>query len=118
MRSACLNWCTTGKFLNTDSHRFGGSNMGMAVASTPRMCRVTGRKHSIAITLPPLAVLAFQAGSSFRIACVTDAIVIGGGHNGLVTAAYLAKGGKERGRAGTPGDCSAAARSPKNSGRL
>ena len=27
-----------------------------------------------------------------------DVIVIGGGHNGLVTAAYLAKGGEKNGK--------------------
>ena len=30
-----------------------------------------------------------------------DVIVIGGGHNGLINAAYLAKAGKKGARAGT-----------------
>jgi 1,4-alpha-glucan branching enzyme len=46
--------------LNTDSEAFGGSNMGNCggVASLPRPCH--GRDHSISITLPPLAVVAFR----------------------------------------------------------
>jgi 1,4-alpha-glucan branching enzyme len=46
--------------LNTDSEVFGGSNMGNCggVASLPEPCH--GRDHSISITLPPLAVVAFR----------------------------------------------------------
>jgi 1,4-alpha-glucan branching enzyme len=46
--------------LNTDSELFGGSNMGNGgmVSSTP--VPTHGRPHSIAITLPPLAVVAFK----------------------------------------------------------
>jgi 1,4-alpha-glucan branching enzyme len=45
---------------NTDSELFGGSNMGNGggVVSTPTPRH--GRPHSIAITLPPLAVVAFR----------------------------------------------------------
>ena len=46
--------------LNTDSELFGGSNMGNSggVMSTP--VAKHGRPNSLAITLPPLAVVAFQ----------------------------------------------------------
>ncbi len=46
--------------LNTDSEQFGGSNLGNGggVRSSPRPRY--GRDHSIAITLPPLAVVAFR----------------------------------------------------------
>ena len=46
--------------LNTDSEAFGGSNMGNCggVASLAQPCH--GRDHSISITLPPLAVVAFR----------------------------------------------------------
>ena len=46
--------------LNTDSETFGGSNLGNfgGVASRPQPCH--GRDHSISITLPPLAVVAFR----------------------------------------------------------
>ncbi len=46
--------------LNTDSEFFGGSNMGNdgGVMSSPVARH--GRKHSIAITLPPLALVAFR----------------------------------------------------------
>jgi 1,4-alpha-glucan branching enzyme len=48
------------EILNTDSQLFWGSNMGNdgAVASEPVPSH--GREHSIAITLPALAVLAFR----------------------------------------------------------
>ena len=46
--------------LNTDSETFGGSNLGNfgGAASRPQPCH--GRDHSISITLPPLAVVAFR----------------------------------------------------------
>ena len=46
--------------LNTDSEAFGGGNLGNygGVASLPGPCH--GRDHSISITLPPLAVVAFR----------------------------------------------------------
>ena len=50
----------------------------------------------------PLAVVAFKCPNSY------DVIIVGGGHNGLVTAAYLARAGK-KGR-GT--------RAPRDAGRL
>ena len=65
------------------------------------------RPHSITITLPPLAVVAFRVVgrasvcASLRLLLANeharkyDAIIIGGGHNGLVTAAYLARAGRK-----------------------
>jgi 1,4-alpha-glucan branching enzyme len=46
--------------LNSDSELFGGSNLGNAggVESEPVPCH--GRAHSIPVTLPPLAVVAFR----------------------------------------------------------
>jgi 1,4-alpha-glucan branching enzyme len=48
------------EILNTDSELFGGSNMGNAgvVSSVPVPSH--GRPHSIVVTLPPLAVVAFR----------------------------------------------------------
>ena len=46
------------------------------------------------ITLPPLAVVAFKCPSSAAVT-TWDVIVVGGGHNGLVTAAYLARAGRK-----------------------
>jgi 1,4-alpha-glucan branching enzyme len=46
--------------LNTDSEAFGGTNLGNygGAASLTRPCH--GRDHSISVTLPPLAVVAFR----------------------------------------------------------
>ena len=48
------------EILNTDSEYFGGSNVGNGpgVESSPSPCH--GRRHSISITLPPLAVVMFR----------------------------------------------------------
>jgi len=46
--------------LNTDAERFGGSNMGNGGLVSSRPVPRHGRKYSIAITLPPLAVVAFK----------------------------------------------------------
>ena len=46
--------------LNTDAAMFGGSNMGNGGSVSSRPLPRHNRKHSIAITLPPLAVLAFK----------------------------------------------------------
>ena len=46
-----------------------------------------------------------------------DAIVIGGGHNGLIAAAYLARAGKKVRRARAARQSSAARRSPRRSSR-
>jgi len=46
--------------LNTDSHLFGGSNVGNAPWVASRHAPLHDRQHSISITLPPLAVLAFR----------------------------------------------------------
>jgi 1,4-alpha-glucan branching enzyme len=46
--------------LNTDSALFGGSNMGNAGGVTSSPIARHGRHHSIAITVPPLAVVAFR----------------------------------------------------------
>jgi 1,4-alpha-glucan branching enzyme len=48
------------EILNTDSELFGGSNMGNAGAVCSRPIPRHNRKHSIAVTLPPLAVVAFR----------------------------------------------------------
>jgi 1,4-alpha-glucan branching enzyme len=45
--------------LNTDSHWFGGSNLSNGRV-TSRPAPLHGRPHSISITLPPLAVMAFR----------------------------------------------------------
>jgi 1,4-alpha-glucan branching enzyme len=46
--------------LNTDSEYFGGSNMGNDGGLMSKPVPRHGRVHSIAITLPPLAVVAFR----------------------------------------------------------
>ena len=48
------------EILNTDSELFGGSNTGNGglVSSRPKPCHE--RPHSIAVTLPPLGVVAFR----------------------------------------------------------
>jgi 1,4-alpha-glucan branching enzyme len=46
--------------LNTDSEYFGGSNMGNDGGLMSKPVPAHGRAHSIAITLPPLAVVAFR----------------------------------------------------------
>jgi 1,4-alpha-glucan branching enzyme len=46
--------------LNTDAAMFGGSNMGNGGSVSSRPVPRHNRKHSIAITVPPLAVLAFK----------------------------------------------------------
>ena len=48
------------EILNTDSEFFGGSNLGTGgvVASVPVPRH--GRPHSLAVTLPPLAVVIFR----------------------------------------------------------
>ena len=81
--------------LNTDSELFGGSNMGNAGWVASRPVPQHSRPQSISITLPPLAVVAFQETSRTLQRNAYDAIIIGGGHNGLVTAAYLARAGRK-----------------------
>jgi 1,4-alpha-glucan branching enzyme len=46
--------------LNSDSDLFGGSNMGNAGGVMAEAVPAHGRPHSISITIPPLAVLAFE----------------------------------------------------------
>jgi 1,4-alpha-glucan branching enzyme len=46
--------------LNTDSEMFGGSNMGNGGMVSSRPIPKHNRKHSIAVTLPPLSVIAFR----------------------------------------------------------
>ena len=48
------------EILNTDSELFGGSNMGNGGWSRRRPVPKHNRPHSIAVTLPPLAVVAFK----------------------------------------------------------
>jgi 1,4-alpha-glucan branching enzyme len=48
------------EILNTDSELYGGSNMGNGGMVSSRPIPKHGRKQSIAITLPPLAVVVFR----------------------------------------------------------
>jgi len=48
------------EIFNTDSALFGGSNVGSGGLVSSRPTPRHGRAHSIAVTLPPLAVLAFR----------------------------------------------------------
>ncbi|SPE38339.1 1,4-alpha-glucan branching enzyme [Candidatus Sulfopaludibacter sp. SbA6] len=48
------------EILNTDSELFGGSNVGNGGLVSSRPTPRHGRAHSIAVTLPPLAVVAFR----------------------------------------------------------
>ena len=48
------------EILNTDSELFGGSNVGNGGLVSSRTIPRHNRKHSIAVTLPPLAVVAFR----------------------------------------------------------
>jgi 1,4-alpha-glucan branching enzyme len=48
------------EILNTDSDLFGGSNMGNGGSVSSRPIPKHNRKHSIAVTLPPLAVVVFR----------------------------------------------------------
>jgi 1,4-alpha-glucan branching enzyme len=48
------------EILNTDSELFGGSNMGNGGMVSSRPVPKHNRPHSIAVTLPPLAVVAFK----------------------------------------------------------
>jgi 1,4-alpha-glucan branching enzyme len=48
------------EILNTDSEQFGGSNLGNAGGVSSRPIPKHNRRHSIAITLPPLAVVVFR----------------------------------------------------------
>jgi 1,4-alpha-glucan branching enzyme len=45
---------------NTDADMFGGSNLGNAPGAQAEAVEAHGRAHSIAITLPPLAVVMFR----------------------------------------------------------
>ena len=46
--------------LNTDSELFGGSNMGNGGVVPSQPVPKHNHEHSIAVTLPPLAVVAFR----------------------------------------------------------
>jgi len=48
------------EILNTDSELFGGSNVGNGGLVSSRPVPKHGREHSIVVTLPPLAVVAFR----------------------------------------------------------
>jgi 1,4-alpha-glucan branching enzyme len=48
------------EILNSDSEMFGGSNMGNGGIVSSQPIPSHGRPHSISITLPPLAVVAFR----------------------------------------------------------
>jgi 1,4-alpha-glucan branching enzyme len=45
---------------NTDAEMFGGSNVGNAPGAASEAVKAHGRDHSIRVTLPPLAVVAFR----------------------------------------------------------
>jgi 1,4-alpha-glucan branching enzyme len=51
------------EILNSDSSLFGGSNMGNAGGVVSDPVAAHGRPHSISITIPPLAVVAFETGT-------------------------------------------------------
>ena len=48
------------EMLNTDSDHFGGSNVGNAGGVWSKAAPQRDRRHSITITLPPLAVIVFK----------------------------------------------------------
>ena len=48
------------EILNTDSELFGGSNLGNGGLVSSRPIPKHGHASSIAVTLPPLAVVAFR----------------------------------------------------------
>jgi 1,4-alpha-glucan branching enzyme len=48
------------EILNTDSELFGGSNLGNGGMVSSRPIPKHGHKASIAVTLPPLSVVAFR----------------------------------------------------------
>jgi len=48
------------EILNTDSELFGGTNMGNGGMVSSRPVAKHNRPFSIAVTLPPLAVVAFK----------------------------------------------------------
>jgi 1,4-alpha-glucan branching enzyme len=48
------------EILNTDSEWFGGTNMGNGGCLSSRPEPMHNHPHSIAVTLPPLAVVAFK----------------------------------------------------------
>ncbi len=48
------------EILNTDSEQFGGSNLGNPSGVSSRPIPKHNRRHSIAVTLPPLAVILFR----------------------------------------------------------
>jgi 1,4-alpha-glucan branching enzyme len=48
------------EILNTDSHMFGGSNMGNGGSATTDPASFQGHPHSLSLTLPPLAVLVLK----------------------------------------------------------
>lgn len=47
--------------LNSDSHRYGGSNLGNAGGVTPEAVPMHGQSRSALFTLPPLSILVFRA---------------------------------------------------------
>ncbi|HEX4275049.1 MAG TPA: 1,4-alpha-glucan branching protein GlgB [Bryobacteraceae bacterium] len=48
------------EILNSDSEQYGGSNLGNLGGVTASATKSHGRPHTISITLPPLAIVAFQ----------------------------------------------------------
>ena len=51
-----------GEVLNTDAEMFGGSGVGNPAGIQSEPVKAHGRDHSILVTLPPLAVVAFRRG--------------------------------------------------------
>jgi 1,4-alpha-glucan branching enzyme len=56
------------EILNTDSEWFGGSNMGNSGEVRSKAVPQHGRKHSISVTLPPLAVVVFRRRGKVEVA--------------------------------------------------
>ena len=79
------------EILNTDAEMFGGTNMGNGgmrffAARVPAQPAAQYRGDAAA---------ARRGGISKSLMPKYDAIIVGGGHNGLVAAAYLARGGRK-----------------------
>jgi 1,4-alpha-glucan branching enzyme len=53
------------EILNTDSDFFGGSNLGNAGLVMTQPISQNNHYHSLSITLPPLAVVAFESPGEF-----------------------------------------------------
>ncbi len=94
--SACRRRASIEEILNTDSELFGGSNVGnwRAGVIAPECPGTIGRTASRSRCR---RWRWWRSGedSAASLMAKYDAIIIGGGHNGLVTAAYLARAGSK-----------------------